>query len=170
MAPSQNKWYLELQIRKHKLSYLQCLYSINFITLVVLVLSLPLYSQVGIGTKQPHISAELEVKSSDRGFLLPRLTTAERHAIVTPAAGLQVYDTVSNSIWYFNATIWVELGENSERSPKVSKFNIKDQFFYLTPKENVKQPETGLIRFDGNCFMLYDGNQWVQLDVSSHSP
>lgn len=170
MAPSQNKWYLELQICMHKYITFQCISSKTFLILVLLVVSLPLYSQVGIGTKHPHVSAELEIKSSDRGFLLPRLTTAERNAIVTPAAGLQVYDTFTNSIWYFNATIWVELGANSERYPKVSKFNIKDQFFYLMPKENVKEPETGLIRFDGNCFMLYDGNHWVQLDINSHSP
>ncbi len=37
---------------------------------------------------------------------MPRMTTAERTAIATPATGLQVYDTTTNSYWYYNGTAW----------------------------------------------------------------
>lgn len=37
---------------------------------------------------------------------MPRMTTGERTAIATPATGLQVYDTTTNSYWYYNGTAW----------------------------------------------------------------
>ena len=168
MTQSYLKRYSELQTtnNKHVIGVLYSKYPIIFLCLWM---TLPSFSQVGVGTKHPHPSAELEVKSSVRGFLLPRLTPTERNAINSPAAGLQVYDTSSNSIWYFNGTIWVELGANLQPSHKVSSINLEDHFFYLTPKEDVEKLVTGLIRFDGSCFMLYDGNSWVQLNISPHT-
>ncbi len=62
---------------------------------------------VGVGTTTPDASAALDVTSSTKGFLMPRMTTAQRTAIATPATGLQVYDTDTNSQWYFNGTVWV---------------------------------------------------------------
>lgn len=50
--------------------------------------------QVGIGTTSPDTSAVLDVYSEDKGFLVPRLTTAERDQINLPAEGLIVYNTV----------------------------------------------------------------------------
>ena len=66
-----------------------------------------LQAQVGIGTNLPHASSMLEVQASDKGFLLPRLTSSQRTAIPSPATGLQVYDNTTNSIWYFNGSYWV---------------------------------------------------------------
>lgn len=65
------------------------------------------FGQVGIGTNTPANTAMLEVSSNNKGFLLPRMTSAQRSAIVSPVNGLQVYDTNTNSIWYFNGTYWV---------------------------------------------------------------
>jgi hypothetical protein len=45
----------------------------------------------GFGTLQA--SAALQVQSTTKGFLLPRMTTAQKNAITSPAAGLMVYDT-----------------------------------------------------------------------------
>ena len=50
-------------------------------------------SQVGIGTTTPHASAELDVTSTSKGFLPPRMTQAQRNAIVSAAAGLLVWCT-----------------------------------------------------------------------------
>jgi hypothetical protein len=57
------------------------------------------------GAKQA--SAHLQVDSTTRGFLPPRLTTTQKNAIATPAAGLQVYDTTLNQMSYYNGTTWV---------------------------------------------------------------
>ena len=64
------------------------------------------YAQVGVGTTTPDASSMLEITSTTKGFLMPRMTTAERTAIATPATGLQVYDTTTNSYWYYNGTAW----------------------------------------------------------------
>jgi hypothetical protein len=61
---------------------------------------------VGIGTNAPHASAALEIKSSSKGFLAPRLSTVQRNAIVSPAEGLLVYDTDSKSFFQFNGSAW----------------------------------------------------------------
>lgn len=45
----------------------------------------------------PDTSAMLDVSSKVKGFLAPRMTTAERNAIVLPATGLLVYNTSTNS-------------------------------------------------------------------------
>jgi hypothetical protein len=65
---------------------------------------------VGIGTNSPAASAMLHVNSTSKGLLMPRLTTAQRTAIASPANGLQVYDTNTNSFWFYKSTAWVELG------------------------------------------------------------
>jgi hypothetical protein len=52
-------------------------------------------------------SAVLEARSTTQGFLPPRMTTVQKLAIGTPAAGLQVYDTTLNQMSYYNGTTWV---------------------------------------------------------------
>ena len=49
--------------------------------------------QVGIGTSTPDNTAALELSATDKGFLPPRMTAAQRAAIVSPAIGLMVYQT-----------------------------------------------------------------------------
>jgi hypothetical protein len=56
-------------------------------------------------------SAALEVESTAKGLLLPRLTTSQRTSIDSPAKGLQVYDTNFNKIYFFNGTSWITIAE-----------------------------------------------------------
>jgi len=55
-------------------------------------------------------SAMLQIKSTTQGFLPPTMTTVQRDAIVSPAAGLQIYNTDTNSPQVYNATAWVPMG------------------------------------------------------------
>ncbi|HMU09489.1 MAG TPA: hypothetical protein PKC54_05740 [Ferruginibacter sp.] len=48
---------------------------------------------VGIGTPTPHASAQLDITSTTKGLLIPRMTGAQRNAIVSPAVGLLVIQT-----------------------------------------------------------------------------
>ncbi len=57
-----------------------------------------LYAQTVIGGTIPSGSAELEIQSTRRGFLPPRLTLAERNAIVEPATGLIIFNTTLSCI------------------------------------------------------------------------
>lgn len=65
---------------------------------------------VGIGTTTPNASAQLDIVSTNKGILIPRMTAAQRSAIVSPANGLMVYETTTNSLWVFNGTVWVQQG------------------------------------------------------------
>jgi hypothetical protein len=47
-------------------------------------------SGIGIGTINPAPSAQLDVTSTNKGFLPPRMTYAQRNSIVNPVAGLNL--------------------------------------------------------------------------------
>ena len=74
----------------------------------------------------PHASAMLDVNSTSRGFLLPRLTTAQMNAISAPSVGLLVFNTTANAVYMFNGTTWVSLlsfGVSSLTAPDGSPSN-----------------------------------------------
>ncbi|RLD87319.1 MAG: hypothetical protein DRJ09_10510 [Bacteroidetes bacterium] len=60
------------------------------------------FSQVAVNTdgSQPDGSAMLDIKSSTKGLLIPRMTTTQRNAITSPAQGLMVYDTEDSTFYY----------------------------------------------------------------------
>lgn len=53
---------------------------------------------VGIGTTTPNSSALLDITSTTKGLLMPRMTTAQRNAIVSPADGLLIYNTTTDEL------------------------------------------------------------------------
>ncbi len=64
-------------------------------------------AQVGIGTETAVASAKLELSSSERGFLMPRMTQSQRVSIATPATGLLVFQTDNSpGYYYFTGTTW----------------------------------------------------------------
>ena len=81
------------------------------ITLITLMLFTALsYAQVGINTNTPDASSALEIESTTGGILIPRLTEAQRDAILSPASGLMIYQTDEVSGFYFyNGTGWTKI-------------------------------------------------------------
>ena len=67
-------------------------------------------AQVGVGTTSPESSAILDINSTSKGFLIPRMTTTQRNAIASPAQGLLVFDTDESSFYYHDSSDWVEVG------------------------------------------------------------
>jgi hypothetical protein len=66
-------------------------------------------AQVGIGvpTADINASAQLEVSSTSKGFLAPRMTQAQKNNINSPAAGLLVYQTdAASGFYYFDGSVW----------------------------------------------------------------
>ena len=61
---------------------------------------------VNIGSFTNIESALLVLNSTSKGFLPPRMTTVERNAIISPVAGLIVYNTTDNKHYGFNGTTW----------------------------------------------------------------
>ena len=67
-------------------------------------------AQVGIGTTSPAASSALDVESTTGGFIAPRMTTAERTAIASPATGLLVFQTDgTGGFYYYTGSAWVNL-------------------------------------------------------------
>jgi len=60
-----------------------------------------------------HTSAALDIKSTDKGMLVPRMTTAQRTAISNPATGLLIFDTTTGSFWFYNGSSWANLVDSN---------------------------------------------------------
>ena len=74
----------------------------------VMLLSVASVAQVSINSdgSLPDNSAMLDVKSTIRGLLPPRMTTAQRDAIVSPVAGLQIFNTTTNCLEFYVNGFW----------------------------------------------------------------
>ncbi len=71
-------------------------------------ISSQIFAQIGIGTTTPDNSAVLELQSTTKGFLLPRLTKAERKTISAPIAnGLMIYNTDEDCINFYSSDNWM---------------------------------------------------------------
>ncbi len=92
-------------------------------TLWLLVAASLTQAQVGVGTATPDASARFQVDANlstqARGFLPPRLTTAERNAITSPATGLVIFNTTTNSLETRKSTGWVSLSETFVALPTI---------------------------------------------------
>ena len=80
-----------------KTSFSQTLIPLTLPLLLALAAA-PLAAQTTLGSTTPNPSAELDVQSTTRGMLPPRMSTAQRNAIATPAKGLLVFNTTLNCI------------------------------------------------------------------------
>ncbi len=71
-----------------------------------------LQAQVGINETEatPDVSAMLDIASTSKGMLVPRMSTAQRNAISSPATGLLVFDSNEKSFWFYTGAAWEEIG------------------------------------------------------------
>lgn len=84
---------------------MQKIYKIVFL---FLGFQLSSWAQVGINTATPHQSAALDITSTSKGVLIPRMTFTQKNAIVSPATGLLVYQTdAAAGFYYYNGSSWV---------------------------------------------------------------
>jgi hypothetical protein len=129
-----------------------------------------------------HSSAILDIKSITKGMLAPRMTTAQRTAITTPAAGLLVYDTNTNGFWFYNGGAWNELStgsatnywallggnvyNNNAGNVGIGTTNPQDKFTVQTLTGNV-----GITHTDGTITLgTYVGNNAASLGTLSNHP
>lgn len=77
----------------------------HIIAILFCIISIALKAQnVGIGTLTPNTSALLELQSTNKGLLLPRV--ADTNAVNSPAKGLVIFSNASNSLWVYNGANW----------------------------------------------------------------
>jgi uncharacterized protein (TIGR02145 family) len=83
--------------------------------LLLLLVSSGVYGQRGIGTNTPDPAAILELASTSKGFLPPRMSTTERNGINSGvwAEGLIIYNTDTKCLELYNGTDWISLCDGS---------------------------------------------------------
>ena len=82
-----------------------------FTFLAAVVLTATTYAQVGIGTTTPDASSALDITSTTKGLLIPRMTETQRDAISSPATGLMIYQTDGTvGFYYYNGSSWANVG------------------------------------------------------------
>lgn len=101
-------------------------YQVLIIAGFVLCSNIAIAQQVGINILYPDSSAMLHVESTEKGFLEPRMTTAQRDAIADPALGLQIFNISDSTMQYFNGVCWMN----------TYQVNCDDCFFTLTGTVN----------------------------------
>ena len=108
----------------------------------------------------------LDVKSTAKGILIPRMTSAERVLISSPASGLLVYDVTTASFWYYAGSSWINLS----MPPAVLSDADND-----TRIQVEESPDDDVIRFDiggtENMKLLKNtyGEAWLEIINESHS-
>lgn len=88
---------------------------------IFLILTTTCFAQVGIGIETPDASSILHLESDSAGLLLPRLTSAQRDAVITPAEGLTIYNTTTQSIEIYTDS-WKRLTVEEETAPSLTMY------------------------------------------------
>ena len=89
----------------------------------VAVLQITTAQNVGINNNgdTPDPSAMLDVSSTTKGMLTPRMTQAQLNTIATPATGLLIYQTDNTpGFYYYNGTTWTLLATGANNDWKLA--------------------------------------------------
>lgn len=122
---------------------------------------------VGINTNGaiPNQSAILDLADTTKGFLMPRMTIAQRMAIHDPATGLTVYQTDSlRGHYVFDGSHWKQLGQNSGAVEDQLQIGILDttdlHVYYLVPISPISDT-SGLLYDSGGPDQPYGNDEDV---------
>lgn len=85
---------------------------------------------VGIGTNAPHASAALDIQSTEKGILIPRMTSLQRTSISNAGTGLLVFDNTTGSFWFKTTSGWNELVDTATSLWK--RTGVNDNIQYAT--------------------------------------
>jgi len=96
---------------------------------------IPLFSQAQVAINNdggdPASDAMLDIRSSDKGILIPRLRADERDAITNPSLGLLVFVTDDNQFYYYDGSQWQPFGKND------GDWKVDGNDMYAVPTGNV---------------------------------
>lgn len=111
--------------------------------LMLVLISLQAQAQVGVGTTTPDGSAQLDVSSTNKGILIPRMNQAGRDAILTPATGLLIFQTNETpGFYYYNGSAWITINGSATGNPGQAITNgTAGGQVYLTAPTSPYQPQ-----------------------------
>lgn len=158
----------------------------------------PASGSAGIGTLSPDASAVFDMVSTSKGILVPRMTTAQRTAIVLPATGLLVYQTDgTKGFYYYTGTAWTTVsGANTSLSNLASVTKINRTLQPLTDSSvdvgatalnwrdvyakgvgylgvlklgsYTGAAQAGMVKWTGTDFQGYDGTVWKSFNTGNY--
>jgi Protein of unknown function (DUF1566) len=137
-----------------------------FSFIFLLIITVGTQAQVGIGTATPAASAQLDVSSTTKGFLIPRMTDVQRKAIAAPAEGLMVYQTNATAGFYIYQGVgagWVAV--SSAKHFIGESFGGGKVFFITTDSLHGLVAET----IDQAAAVDWYSAQDIISDISNHS-
>ena len=128
-----------------------------FTFLVAVLLTATTYAQVGVGTTTPDASSALDITSTTKGLLIPRMTETQRDAISSPATGLMIYQTDGTAgFYYYNGSSWEGYYSKAEVDTLIA--NLQTQISYLVQKPR-NSPSVGDFYQGGVVFYIFvDGD------------
>ena len=105
-----------------------CTKTVTIAAITLLIsLTITLKAQVAVNASgsAANTSAVLDVSSTNKGMLVPRMTTAQRTAISNPADALLVFDTTTDSFWYYNGTAaqWQKVGNSVAGANEINELS-----------------------------------------------
>ncbi len=131
-----------------------------FSFLPLLFLAEKIAAQIGINAigTPPATNAMLDISSTTKGLLIPRMTTTQRNAL-TASDGLTVYDTDTKGYWFYNGTSWQNLSTVAGNTP------------WLTAGNNIYNANTGNVGIGTNSpeykfDVLHNGNSGLRVKSS----
>lgn len=144
---------------------------LTFIT--VMMFSFMVNAQVAIGTVTVEPSAMLELSSTNRGFLLPRLTTTERNAMVNPANGSLIYNSTTNSLNINTGTpgspVWEATNTEATKTARTgqsAKYSNSDTSTNLNSDTAIELPVYGQEEWNDNTSLFSISGNTMQIGES----
>jgi hypothetical protein len=169
---------------------------ISILLTIALISSLSeLKAQVAINTdgSAPDASAMLDVKSTDKGILIPRVTSNSN--VTSPVAGLLIYNTTDKAFYYYDGTSWKIISNKSSQwtdagsdiyfntggvaiggttadasaALDVQSTNKGILIPRVTSNSNITSPVAGLLIYNttDKAFYYYDGSAWNAISNKS---
>ncbi len=127
------------------------------LTLVFLLTSSLLTAQVAVNNdgSTPDPSAALDIKSSTKGLLVPRMSSAQRTGIPMPATGLLVFDLDSNKFFYYTGSGWSGIGAGASAAATAS---------YITDTDTDTKVEVEKTSDNDNIVFSMGGIDYFRMD------
>ena len=109
------------------------------------------FAQVGVGTPTPDASSVLEVKSTTKGFLPPRMTQIQMDAISSPTEGLIVYCTncTPKGFYYHDGSDFVSFSNQVT----FSTIDIRSRTERIWMHYNLRAPQATILSLDGATYV-----------------
>ncbi|MCK5538040.1 MAG: hypothetical protein KAI79_14540, partial [Bacteroidales bacterium] len=117
------------------------------IIVLAICLSYTINAQVGINddASTPDASAMLDVKSTDSGLLIPRMTASQRGDIPSPATGLLVYQTDTlDGFYYYSGSEWIQISTTLIKQLADADEDTKVQVEEGTDDDNIRFDVAGI--------------------------